>query len=72
MFRLIQKTNKHSALFVDSTNAEELRAQRVWRFIIVISLTWLFFTCFLWFRGYQEAAWVCFADSLFHLVILLA
>ncbi len=70
MFSWIQKTNQPSAFFVDSTSAEELRAQRVWRLVIVLWLTWIFFTCFLWYRGFQMATRVCFADSLLHLVIL--
>ena len=72
MFSWTQKTNELNALFVDSTDAEELRAQRVWRLVIVLWLTWMFFTCFLWYRGYPVAAQVCIADSVLHLVILLA
>lgn len=70
MFSWTQKTNELSAFFVESTNAEELRAQRVWRLVIVLLLTWIFFTCFLWYRGYEIATRVCVADSLIHLVIL--
>ena len=67
-----QKTDELSNTFVDSSNAEELRAQRVWRLVIVLWLTWIFFTCFLWYRGYQVAAQVCFLDTVLHLVILLS
>ena len=72
MFDWGKKTNELQTLFVDSTNAEELRAQRVWRFVTVLWLTWIFFTFFLWFRGYEGATWVCLSDSLLHLVILIA
>ena len=34
MFDWGKKTNELQTLFVDSTNAEELRAQRVWRFVL--------------------------------------
>ena len=72
MFDWAKKTNELHTLFVNSTNAEELRAQRVWRFVTVLWLTWIFFTFFLWFRGYEGATKVCVADSLLHLVILIA
>ena len=58
--------------FVESTNVGELRAQRVWRFVIVLWLTWIFNAFFLWYRGYETATIVCFADSVVHLIILLA
>lgn len=72
MFRWNHKTSDLNGLFVESTNTEQLRAQRVWRIVIVLWLTWIFFTGFLWYRGYQTAARVCLADSLLHLLILIA
>ena len=67
-----QKVDELSGLFVESNSAEELRAQRVWRLVVVLWFTWIFFTCFLWYRGYQEATQVCFIDSVVHLVLLVA
>ena len=46
-------------MFVESTNSEDLRAQRVWRFAGVLSATWLFFAVFLWWRQFPVAAHVC-------------
>lgn len=63
-------SSDHGAL-IETNDAGELRAQRVWRFIIVLWLTWVFFACFLWSRGYPVASSVCIGDSLLHLVILL-
>lgn len=71
MLDSIEKAESVNRLLIESTNAVELRAQRVWRLVIVLWLTWLFFTGFLWCRGYEAAAWVCFLDSLLHLAILL-
>ncbi len=56
-------------LFVKSTSADQLRAQRVWRFVAVIWATWLFFGAFLWHRGYDEAAHICVFDSVLILLI---
>jgi len=67
-----RQNSEPSTVFVDSSSAEELRAQRVWRLVIVLWLTWVFFTCFLWYRGYQIAAQACFAVSTIHLVILMS
>jgi diguanylate cyclase (GGDEF)-like protein len=71
MFNRAQENSQAGNLFVNSTNAEELRAQRVWRFIIVLWLTWIFNAFFLWYRGYEAATIVCFADSVIHLIILV-
>lgn len=71
MLNWTNKTNQLGTVFVDSSSAEELRAQRVWRLVIVLWLTWIFFTCFLWYRGYLLAAKVCAADSVIHFAILL-
>lgn len=57
--------------FVETNSAEELRARRVWRFMIVLWLTWVFFAIFLWFREYSDAARVCVAASLTILMINL-
>ncbi len=72
MLQSIEKAESANRLLLESTKVEELRAQRVWRLVIVLWLTWLFFTGFLWSRGYDTAARVCFIDSVMHLVIMLA
>ena len=72
MFDWTKNTISANSLLVDSNSALELRAQRVWRLIIVLWMTWVFFAGFLWYRGYDDASWVCVADALLHLVILLA
>ncbi len=58
------KPTDNRALFVESNSGGELRARRVWRFVNVMWLTWLFFGTFLWFRGFDLAAWICFSDLL--------
>ncbi|MCA9151636.1 MAG: EAL domain-containing protein, partial [Planctomycetales bacterium] len=70
MFNWTTRTDQLSGVFVESTNIEELRARRVWRLVIVLWLTWIFFTCFFWSRGYHRATQVCAIDSVLHLVIL--
>ena len=72
MFNRAQENTQAEKLLVKAADAEELRAQRVWRFIIVMWLTWIFNAFFLWYRGYEMATNVCFADSVVHLIILLA
>ncbi len=56
-------------MFVETTSAEELRAQRVWRFMVVLWLTWAFFAVFLWYREYSDAARVCITASIVILLI---
>ncbi|TWT98530.1 putative bifunctional diguanylate cyclase/phosphodiesterase [Stieleria varia] len=63
------KPSECNAVFVESTNADELRAQRVWRFVIVLWFTWIFFAVFLTFRGYTDAARVCLVNSVLLFVI---
>ncbi len=58
------KPSECNAVFVESTNADELRAQRVWRFVIVLWFTWMFFAVFLTFRDYTDAARVCLVNSI--------
>lgn len=58
-------------LFVESTIPDQLRARQVWRFVVVLWLTWTFFAVFLWQRGYQPASQICLAESLLILVIIL-
>jgi diguanylate cyclase (GGDEF)-like protein len=58
-------------VFVESTNVEVLRARRVWHFLLVTWLTWIVNGVFLWYRGYNMAAAVCFTDSLVHLAIVV-
>ena len=72
MFNRTPENTQAEKLLVKAADAEELRAQRVWRFIIVLWLTWVFNAFFLWYRGYEMATIVCFADSVVHLVIMLA
>lgn len=71
MFNWAEKEDEYNALFVDSNNAEEQRAQRVWRFVIVCGATWLFESCFLWYRGYEDATRVCLVASGLYLALLL-
>ena len=56
--------------FVDTTNAEELRAQRVWQLVYVLWLTWVFFTFFFWYRAYNSASLICAVDAIAHLIIM--
>lgn len=72
MFGWIPIKKGESGVFLDSTNVEELRARRVWQFLVVTWSTWIVNTVFLWFRGYHTAAAVCLADSLVHFVILVS
>ncbi len=64
-------TNQATDVFVESTNVEELRAQRVWQFAIVLWLTWAFNTFFLWYRDYGMAAVICTVESIFIALTLL-
>lgn len=64
------KTESPDSLLIEARNGAELRAQRVWRLVIVMLGTWLFFTAFLWSRGYGTAAWVCLLDSLAHVFVI--
>ena len=54
---------------VETTDPEQLRAKRLWRFIVVLWLTWVFFACFLWYRGYEQATMICFGESFFLLAV---
>lgn len=56
------KPHACDSVFVESTDAEELRAQRVWQFAGVLWLTWVFFAVFLTIRGYDGAR-VCVVNS---------
>ena len=53
------KPNHTNDLFVESTNSEDLRAQRVWRLVAVMMACWLFFTFYFWWRRFSIAAEVC-------------
>ncbi len=72
MFSWIAIKNDESEVFVDSTNVEELRARRVWQFLLVTWLTWIVNGIFLWYRGYNAAAAVCGVDALVHLIIVVS
>lgn len=66
------KPTNSERVFVESTSTEELRAQRVWRFVIVMWLTWAFNAVFLWWREYEDAARVCISASSVLLLINVA
>jgi diguanylate cyclase (GGDEF)-like protein len=72
MFGWIAIKKDESELFVESTDVEELRARRVWQFLLVTWSTWIVNSLFLWYRGYEVAALVCLIDSLVHLVIVVS
>ncbi len=57
------KPPKCDGMFVESTSAEELRAQRVWGLVAVTWSTWVFFAIFLWYREYDDAARICMVAS---------
>ena len=65
------KVDDSQGVFVESDNIEELRAQRVWRLVTVLCGPWVFYTCFLWYRGYDVAAQVCLVDTLLHITFLV-
>ena len=65
-------SKKESEVFVESTSVEELRARRVWKFLLVTWLTWMVNGIFLWCRGYHVAAAVCLIDFLAHLAIVVS
>ncbi len=66
-----KKPKSVDGLFVESTIPDQLRARQVWRFVVVLWLTWVFFAAFLWQRGYQPASRICLAESLLILVIII-
>ena len=72
MFGWISNNKDESEVFLDSTNVEELRARRVWQFLVVTWSTWIINGVFLWSRGYESAATVCFLDALLHFIILVS
>ena len=55
--------------FVETTSVEELRVQRVWRFVVVMWCTWAIFFVFFVYRHYADAAMVCFLSALTLLII---
>ena len=71
MFSWAKKTRIPNSVFVETTDAEKLRAQRVWRLVVVLWLTWNFFIGFVWFRGYVRATQICIIPSIVHLIILI-
>ena len=72
MFGWIPLRKDEDELFVESTNVEDLRARRVWQFLLVTWLTWIANGIFIWCRGYDTAAAVCFIASLAHLIIVVS
>lgn len=51
----IEQPNAIQRTFVESSSAVELRTKRVWRFVNVMWMTWLFFSCYLVSRDYAAA-----------------
>lgn len=72
MIRDWGKLAASESTFVETNSAKELRARRIWRFMIVLWLTWVFFAVFLWLREYSEATRVCVTASLLILLINLS
>ena len=72
MVNWIAISKEESEVFVELTSVEELRARRVWKFLLVTWLTWLVNGIFLWYRGYHVAAAVCLIDFLVHLAIVVS
>ncbi|MEM8680990.1 MAG: hypothetical protein AAGF97_16720, partial [Planctomycetota bacterium] len=52
----------HHELLTDTSNIEQLRAQRVWQLVNVAWMTWLFFTCYCWFRGFEWGTLLCLGE----------
>lgn len=46
-------------IVLEKSNVEELRAERVWRLMRVSALTWVFFACFLGWRGFGLGSTIC-------------
>lgn len=55
--------------FVETTDPDQLRAQRLWRFVVVLWLTWVFFACYLWYREYERATLICLVESVLLLTV---
>lgn len=58
------KPTQYAGVFVETASSEELRAQRIWRFVIVMWVTWGFFAVFLGYRHYVEASVICVTESI--------
>ncbi len=71
MFKLKKKPKLNTTSFVESSDPNQLRAQRVWRFVVVLWLTWLFFAGFLFYRGYAAATQICLVESIVIFVLIL-
>lgn len=72
MFKLNKTSKSIARLFVETSDPNQLRAQRVWRFVVVLWLTWLFFAGFSFYRGYAVATQICLVESIVILVLILA
>lgn len=59
MMRDWGKPSGTADVLLEAKGEDDIRVRSVWRFVIVTWLTWLFFACFLWLRGYDEASQVC-------------
>lgn len=69
---MTSEANSEAAPFVESTDPDLLRSQRIWRLVLVLWGTWLFFAGFLWLRGYTQASLICLGESIvmFALIVL--
>jgi diguanylate cyclase (GGDEF)-like protein len=70
MFTLPGKSSSTEALLADSSDVEELRAQRVWQLVQVACMTWAFFTLFCFARGFLPAATICLAETVIILGVI--
>lgn len=52
------------SVFVESDDAKTLRESRVWRFVGVMWVTWLFYAAYLSLRAYPAAAAICIAVTI--------
>ncbi len=67
-----KNANTPDELLSDNSNIDEVRAQRVWHLVNVAWMTWFFFTGYCWLRGYSQAAFICFLETLAISVIIRA
>ncbi|MCA9161066.1 MAG: hypothetical protein KDA72_22200, partial [Planctomycetales bacterium] len=72
MIKFNKNSESNAKLFVESSDPNQLRAQRVWRFVTVIWLTWLLFAGLLFYRGYETATQICIIESIVIFVLIVA
>ena len=68
---MILANQKLSDIPLQSSDEEELRAQRTWLLINVMLLTWAFFAAFLYCRGFEIATRACIFQGVAYLTIQL-